>query len=53
MRIRETTTLTADTRGERSAVIVEGITELEQQHEAGVIETSAYLNKRRALVGML
>lgn len=53
MRIREETSITTSTREEYQESIIEAIRELEQQHEDGVMETPAYLIKKRALIRML
>lgn len=53
MRIRETRTIVLSTKLERQQQTLESIEELERQHEAGEIETPAYLIKKRALVKML
>lgn len=53
MKIRDTRTLAPSTKAEFQASILEAIAELEQQHRDGVMETPAYLIKKRALVRML
>lgn len=53
MKIRETVTIVRSNKLERQQQILDNIAELEQQHEDGVIETPAYLIKKRALVKML
>lgn len=53
VKIRDTRTLAPSTKAELQASILEAIAELEQQHRDGVMETPAYLIKKRALVRML
>ena len=53
MRIREETSITGATREEQQQMTLDAIAELEQQHADGVMETPAYLMKKRALIHML
>jgi len=53
MRIREANEIVSWTKLERQEQILESIAELEQQYADGVMETPAYLMKKRALVKML
>lgn len=53
MRIISTTEIIAVTRDEKWQQTLDAIAELEQQHAEGVIETPAYLMKKRALVRVL
>ncbi len=53
MRIIAQTEILAAGREEHRQQTVDAIAELDQQHADGVIETPAYLIKKRALVRML
>ncbi len=53
MRIREETSIAGASREEQRQMTLDAIAELEQQHADGVMETPAYLMKKRALIRML
>lgn len=53
MKIRETTLLAPTNKADYQESVLEAIAELEQQHRDGVMETPAYLIKKRALVKAL